>query len=248
MEVKRGLRRSLRKFRSKIKLSIIRSGIGRLYRLEYVLGMLRLGDWLDGHGADGCPVIEDRIPFHQWMITSLGEDSPIDYLEFGVYKGETIALWSRGNRHPESRFFGFDTFDGLPEPWRLYNRSMDVGAYSAGGKTPEIPDSRISWIKGLFQETLAGFLAEGKLTGQRLVVHLDADLYTSTLYVLTFLHPLLRPGTVLIFDEFDCGVGEFQAFEDYTTSFRVNYRMLARTQNVAQVAFEVLPPAQTPQQ
>jgi hypothetical protein len=51
------------------------------------------------------------------MYEEIAPTGPIDYLEFGVWEGESILYWAWSNRHDESRFFGFDTFTGLPENW-----------------------------------------------------------------------------------------------------------------------------------
>ena len=59
-----------------------------------------------------------------------------------------------------------------------------------------------------------------------LIVHLDADLYSSTLYVLTQLDRCLVPGTILIFDEFSQVTGEFKAWRDYTTAYGRRGRVL----------------------
>lgn len=58
------------------------------------------------------------------------------------------------------------------------------------GNIPSIYDNRILLIKGLFQETLDLFL-QNYYSENRMVIHLDCDLYASTLYVLTRLHDQL---------------------------------------------------------
>ena len=136
-----------------------------------------------------------------------------------------MRYWAQLNQHQNSRFFGFDTFEGLPEDWRLFTQILPKGTFDAGGKVPEIDDSRIKFIKGLFQATLPGFL-KGFTVNNRLVINCDADLYTSTLYVLASLNYLMVPGSIVIFDELST-VDEFRAFRDFTQSFMRNYKLLA---------------------
>jgi O-methyltransferase len=103
----------------------------------------------------GCPVFDNKTEHFRYLSMEVINDNPIDYLEFGVYKGNSIREWMRLNQHTESRFFGFDTFTGLPENWTY---SMKKGAFSAGGNIPVIEDSRVKMVKGLFQNSLRPFL------------------------------------------------------------------------------------------
>ena len=54
---------------------------------------------------------------------------------------------------------------------------------------------------GLFQDTVVPLSPSAPLR-RRKIIHMDADLYSSTLYVLALLSPCLEPGDVIIFDEF----------------------------------------------
>src|SRR6266545_4942707 len=81
--------------------------------------------------------------------------APIDYLEFGVYEGVSIRYFAERHRDPESRFVGFDTFSGLPENWREFG----PGHFDVNGRVPSIKDSRVSFVPGLFQDTLPTFLS-----------------------------------------------------------------------------------------
>lgn len=175
-----------------------------------------------------------RIQVYKWIHEKFLKDIPIIYLEFGVAGGHSFSWWTENQKHPESRFFGFDTFTGLPETWNLFKQ----GSMSADGKLPELADSRCTFRKGLFQETLPDFLKEYTFDKQK-VIHMDADLYTSTLYVLTSLAPFIGKGDIVIFDEFGVPLHEFRAFLDFTKSFYLNFKLIAASNNFYQTAFIV---------
>lgn len=141
--------------------------------------------WLKQNPA---PVFCDRNHLWQNIISDLDlERNPIKFLEFGVWKGESLAWWTKALRNPHSEFIGFDCFTGLPEDW---DASYPKGHFDVGGQVPDIPDKRVSYRVGLFKDTLEPFLREHHLKDQLTVLHLDADLYSSTLYCLTCLRKL----------------------------------------------------------
>lgn len=66
---------------------------------------------------------------------------------------------------------------------------------------------------------------------------MDADLFTSTIYVLTSLAPYIRKGDIIIFDEFNVPNHEFLAYKIFTDSFNVKFRLIGAVNNFFQVAF-----------
>ena len=176
-----------------------------------------------------------RVVLYAWVSSNILGDGPIDFLEFGVFRGDSFLRWLALNKHPQSRFFGFDTFSGLPERWDA-GRS-EKGCFDAGGKFPEVSDPRASFVPGLFQDTLPPFAARFEPQG-RLVLHLDADLYSSTLFVLMTMNRHIRPGTVLIFDEF-IAEDEFAAFHHFCKACLRQWRILAARRDLHKVALEI---------
>ncbi|MFM9828611.1 MAG: class I SAM-dependent methyltransferase [Sphingomonas sp.] len=172
----------------------------------------RLNRWL---GSENAPVFADRFALYDHVQTTLIGDRAIDYLEFGVHRGESFARWLDIHRHADSRFAGFDTFTGLPTEWGKY---LPQGHFDTGGDTPQTTDRRATFIKGLFQNTLPGFLGSHS-GGRQLVIHNDSDLYSSTLYALATLNDRIVPGTILLFDEFASPMHEFRAWNDYCGAF-----------------------------
>src|SRR5947208_7888231 len=105
-------------------------------------------------------------------------------MEFGVADGHSFRWFLQQNKNPDSRFYGFDTFTGLPEDFGVYKK----GLFNTNNQVPQIDDARVKFFQGLFQQTVPGFLSELNNT-KRNVVMMDADLYSATLYVLSSLAP-----------------------------------------------------------
>lgn len=101
-----------------------------------------------------APEFPERMSLHE-RVGELVADRPITYLEFGVWKGESLRKWLTLSPHAQSIFPGFDTFTGLPEAWTARDPK---GAFSTGGRAPALDDPRGSLEVGLFQQTLYSFL------------------------------------------------------------------------------------------
>jgi hypothetical protein len=164
-----------------------------------------LFDWIRSNSR--VPKASSRKEVFQHVFREYVGYEPIDYLEFGVYRGESLRLVCDLNKNQRSRFFGFDTFSGLPEDWWP---NLPKGAVNAGG-LPQIDDSRVKLVRGLFQETLIPFLDSFR-SNNRLIVYIDADLFSSTLFVLSTIDKILSQGDVLILDDFANPVQVFRAF------------------------------------
>ena len=158
-------------------------------------------------------------------------------LEFGVYSGTTLTriAAARGG----VGVYGFDSFVGLPEDWRA--------GFSRGTFAVESPPvvHGAELVIGWFADTLPGFLATHP--GPVDVLHLDADLYSSTATVLAGVGPRLRPGSVVIFDEYlnhpGWQHGEHRAWSEYVASSGLAFRYEALTHDHEQVVVVVGAPA-----
>jgi len=173
---------------------------------------------------------DDRLDMHQYLVTKhLDPKEKILFMEFGVYKGQTYAIWVSGNKHPGSAFAGFDTFTGLPEDWG----NIKEGSFSAGGKLPDIKDARSRFYVGLIQDTLPDFVRTLPVEVKK-IIHIDVDLYNARLITLILLQPYLRKGDILIFDDFFTvtkAAHEFKAFNDFLDLYHVPYEPLYKCRN-----------------
>jgi len=177
---------------------------------------------------------DKRYKLYEYIFQEKNLDAEILYLEFGVSGGFSFNWWIKANTHPLSRFAGFDTFEGLPEDWGGFKK----GAMTTNSQVPDIQDTRATFVKGLFQETLPAFLASVDKEKKKVIL-MDADMYSSTLYVLTSLAPFLKRGDLVLFDQFNVPMHEFLAFTNFCQSYYLNFRLLGAANNYYFCAFEV---------
>lgn len=195
-----------------------------------------LEEWRQAHPLPDPK--KDRIALHEHLIGLLADVERLRFLEFGVFKGESMRRFSKGLSGAGIRFDGFDTFEGLPDSWG----KIPKGGYSSAGVIPDLDDDRITFHRGLFQDTVPGFLEReaSSLGTTRLFIHLDADLYSSTTYVLARFEPFLKPGDILLFDEFGyLSLHEFRAWMDHVSAFGTRARLIAGTRRHYLAAFQV---------
>lgn len=121
------------------------------------------------------------------------DTTAIDYFEFGVCGGHSFKWWLEKNTNTDSKFYGFDTFEGLPENWGAFKK----GSMAVGLESLNITDTRATFYKGLFQDTLIPFLENYK-SGKRKLIHMDADLFSATI---VFLLQCLRPHKYFLTDQ-----------------------------------------------
>jgi hypothetical protein len=154
-------------------------------------------------------------------------------LEFGVWTGTTLKIIAAAR---PGEVYGFDSFAGLPESWRA---GFPTGAFG-GAEPPQVSGAEI--VVGLFAETLPSFLATHP--GPVDLLHLDADLYSSTACVLEHVGPRLHPGSVVVFDEFLNYPGwerhEARAWLEYTAARDLAFRYEAYTHDHEQVVVRIL--------
>lgn len=163
------------------------------------------------------------------------ENEVVDYLEFGVSTGSSFKWWLQRLPNAQNKFYGFDTFEGLPEKWGVFVKG------DMSSNIPIVNDDRATFFKGLFQDTLLNFIKTTYIGKEkkRKIIHLDADIFSATLFVLTVLYPYLNSGDILFFDEFNVPKHEFLAFKTFTESYYMEFETLGAVNNYFQVAFMV---------
>jgi O-methyltransferase len=175
----------------------------------------------------------------RYLAERHGSDGLGDYLEFGVFRGESLLCMQRAlvaAGLPYVRLIGFDSFEGLPE-------SLDPGdtAMRGEGRVPWKPRSfysryeatrtaltqgGVDWertvlVKGWYDKTLVPEARAQLGLGSISVVMIDCVLYSSTALALAFCAPLIREEAVLVFDDWEAGevaehnLGEKAAFEEF---------------------------------
>ena len=157
-------------------------------------------------------------------------------LEFGVFSGTTARYIAEKTGW---QIDGFDSFEGLPEPWR---DGYDKGKFSR----PAPPDlgPEITLHVGWFEDTVPPFAA-GLARDSRPIryLHVDCDLYSATKTIFDHLGHRITTGTVIVFDEYfnyaGWQDGEFKAFQELVAAHGLRYEYLTYNHEHQQVAVKI---------
>ncbi len=120
--------------------------------------------------------------------------------EMGVCTGRTINFIAALN--PRSTIYGFDSFNGLPEDWSRNDFPLPKGVF--GYHNPDVPPpvlNNVCLVKGLFNETLPIFASEVLKDQPIALLHIDCDLYQSTVDIFNAIGHRLVKGSIVLFDE-----------------------------------------------
>lgn len=136
--------------------------------------------------------------------------------EFGVYSGYSLNIIAK-----KMPVIGFDSFQGLPEDWR---EGFPKGSFSDTG-TPVAPWNSML-VPGWFEDTVPNFPFPRLLS----LVHIDCDLYSSTVTALEGVAPHIDRGTIIVFDEYHGYPGwenhEAKAWEEFVKRTGLRYEHL----------------------
>lgn len=186
------------------------------------------------------PNFDTDYDLHDWVARTQLDPQLLangTVLEFGVATGRTLNHFARCL--PEKTVHGFDGFVGLPEDWTSRMRK----GFFARSSLPSVRSNCELWV-GWFNETLPGFVKKVQAEQPIALLHVDCDLYSSTVTVLRELEAGIVPGTVIIFDEYINYPGweldEFKAWHEFVTTRGVKYEYIGRVSKHQKVAVRVL--------
>jgi|TARA_Y100000034_G_scaffold43496_3_gene53087 O-methyltransferase len=134
--------------------------------------------------------------------------------ELGVYRGGVTKFLA--TLFPNRTVYAFDTFEGIPKSVLTLSDNMSGGEFSDVEDVFEyLNDPNIVIGRGLFPSTIDSAIAKDVPFA---LVHLDADLYWSTLEGLRYFWPRMANGGIVILDDFEeqpTTPGVKKAFYDY---------------------------------
>lgn len=147
---------------------------------------------------------------------------PGDLVEFGVAYGASARIIAEYGAEHEAEYGAesgqsrtlhlFDTFEGLPEPGPNDSARFCKGSYGCSLESVQqyLSGFPVAYHKGFFPQT-----ADGLRDAVFSFVHLDVDLYESTLEGLKFFYPRLSRGGILLSHDYKSSAGVDKAFREF---------------------------------
>lgn len=162
---------------------------------------------------------------------------PGDFFEAGCWRGGMGMLMKhilRCHGNTDRKVWLADAWTGqFPSPTtekdrliehgmnRLFDASPTCDEVRQGFKKMDLWDDHVRLVQGYFEHTLPNIEVE-----RLAILRLDADLYNSTLDVLTHLYPKLSPGGFVIVDDYGIEMCDCKkAVEEYRAANNISDRI-----------------------
>ena len=142
------------------------------------------------------------------------KNRPGDFLEVGCFQGSSTKLICEMKGNDRS-FYVCDTFEGLPESTEKdkgVHRKAQYACSLESVSTYLSAYKNVHFVKGFFPDSAAGVIPEDS---QFAFVHLDVDLYESTLKSLEYAYPRLVSGAVILSHDYSILAGVKAAVHEF---------------------------------
>ncbi len=139
------------------------------------------------------------------------------YFEFGSHSGRTMRLaWDSFRYLFDLDYVAFDSFEGLPAIedidtqaiWEKGKLKTAESEFRAICEKHGIPRERLTTVPGFYETSLTPSLRDRLAPKKAAIIYIDCDLYSSTVPVLDFILHFLQPGTLIVFDDWNCFYGD----------------------------------------
>jgi O-methyltransferase len=156
---------------------------------------------------------------------------PGEVVEVGVFRGASARLL-RQYADPQKNLHLCDTFEGLPDPNPEHDSKFYRGAFACplAELQQYLGHEGITYHAGRFPQSADEPMRKAHYS----FVHLDVDLYESTLDCLDFFYPQMSVGAILISHDFgaDRAPGVVRAFHEYFDPLGVPFIQLSGYQGL----------------
>ncbi len=202
-----------------------------LYSVIWKRAVLDSAKWIEDNAANAL-IFKTKLGVHDYVINQL-KDKNGTFLEFGVYKGDSINRFSAAL--PAISFIGFDSFEGLQEDWA--GTGMAKGHFSTNGNLPKV-NKNVILKKGWINETLPTLLSK-KAIEDILCINIDVDTYETTLEIFQILDGKLPRKLYVLFDELlaypNWRNGEYKALIESAKIYKFDFEFIAFGKHTALV-------------
>jgi hypothetical protein len=182
----------------------------------------RARHWVDYARSPAVRLVEEQVRFYnaerrrlfRLILRFCHVNRPTDgyYMEFGCHSATTMRMAWHYFRQFDLTYLAFDSFEGLPEIaaidrqeiWQKGRLATAENHFKSVVVRAGMPPERLRTIKGFYDRSLTPALAAQLQPKKAAVVYVDCDLYESAIPVLRFVRDFLKPGTVVVFDDWDC--------------------------------------------